>query len=119
MNENSDPSPSLGMTALEATTDSSRRAPRFLPLLLLLFFGSGCAALVYEIVWFQLLQFVIGSSAISIAVLLGTFMGGMCLGSLVLPRVISATRHPLRVYAALEFGIGVCGVFVLRAMPAV
>src|SRR4029077_7432577 len=35
---------------------------RFLPALLLLFVGSGCAALIYEVVWFQLLQLVIGSS---------------------------------------------------------
>ena len=62
---------------------------RHLPLLLLLFVGSGCAALIYEIVWFQLLQLVIGSSAVSLGVLLGTFMGGMCLGSLLLPRVVS------------------------------
>src|SRR3954470_22224851 len=37
--------------------------PRFLPLLLLLFVGSGCAALIYEIVWFQLIELVIGSPA--------------------------------------------------------
>jgi spermidine synthase len=55
---------------------------RYLPALFLLFIGSGCAALIYEIVWFQLLQLVIGSSAISLGILLGTFMGGMCLGSL-------------------------------------
>jgi spermidine synthase len=67
-----------------------------LPFLLLLFFGSGCAALIYEIVWFQMLQLVIGSSAVSLGVLVGTYMGGMCLGSVVLPRVISAARHPLR-----------------------
>ena len=53
---------------------------RFLPALFLLFVGSGCAALIYEIVWFQLLQLIIGSSSISLGVLLGTFMGGMCLG---------------------------------------
>ena len=47
---------------------------RFLPALLLLFVGSGCAALIYEVVWFQLLQLVIGSSAVSMGVLLGTFM---------------------------------------------
>ena len=57
-----------------------------MPLLLLLFIGSGCAALIYEIVWFQLLQLVIGSSVVSLGILLGTFMGGMCLGSLLLPR---------------------------------
>ena len=63
---------------------------RYTPALLLLFVGSGCAALIYEVVWFQLLQLVIGSSAISLGVLLGTFMGGMCLGSLLLPRYVSA-----------------------------
>lgn len=61
---------------------------RFLPLLLLLFVGSGCAALIYEIVWLQLIQLASGSSAVSLGVLLATFMGGMCLGSLLLPRAV-------------------------------
>jgi spermidine synthase len=90
---------------------------RFLPVLLLLFVGSGCAALIYEVVWFQLLQLVIGSSAVSLAVLLGTYMGGMCLGSLLLPRYISSRRHPLRVYAWIEAGIGLCGLLVLFGVP--
>ena len=79
---------------------------RFLPVLLLLFFGSGAAALIYEVVWLQLLQLVIGSTAVSLGVLLGTFMGGMCLGSLLLPRLVSRRWHPLRVYALLELGVG-------------
>jgi spermidine synthase len=94
-------------------------SPRFLPALILLFVGSGCAALIYEIVWFQLLQLVIGSSAMSLAVLLGTFMGGMCLGSLAFPRLVSARWHPLRVYLVLELGIGALGLIVLHAVPAV
>ena len=89
---------------------------RFLPLLLLLFVGSGCAALIYEIVWFQLIELVIGSSAVSLGVLLGTFMGGMCLGSLYLSRFVSPERHPLRVYALLEAGIGILGLLVLGAV---
>jgi spermidine synthase len=90
---------------------------RYLPALLLLFVGSGCAALIYEVVWFQLLQLTIGSSAVSLGVLLGTFMGGMCLGSLWLPRRISAAHHPLKVYAYLELGIAVVGILVLILMP--
>ena len=88
-----------------------------LPILLVLFIGSGCAALIYEIVWFQLLQLVVGSSAVSLGVLLGTYMGGMCLGSLLLPRYVSAREHPLRVYAIIEGGIGVCGLLVLWILP--
>src|SRR2546423_1442886 len=92
---------------------------RYLPGLFLLFVGSGCAALIYEIVWFQLLQLVIGSSAISLGILLGTFMGGMCLGSLALPRAISADQHPLRVYGGLELGIGALAILILFGMPLV
>src|SRR6187455_1791336 len=94
-------------------------AQRWLPALLLLFVGSGCAALIYEVVWFQLLQLSIGSSAVSLGVLLGIYMGGMCLGSLLLPRYLNPSWHPLRVYAALEAGIGVFGVIVLFAVPIV
>jgi spermidine synthase len=94
-------------------------ARRSLPWVLLLFVGSGCAALIYEIVWFQMLQLVIGSTAVSLGVLLATFMGGMCLGSLLLPCLLSAKRRPLRVYAALECCIGIAGLAVLFGMPLV
>ena len=86
-------------------------------MLVLLFVGSGCAALVYEVIWLQMMELIVGSSAISIGVLLGTFMGGMCAGSLLLSRFISRREHPLRVYAVLEAGIGACGVVVLLVMP--
>src|SRR5262245_34299549 len=95
------------------------RSSRLLPALLLLFVGSGCAALIYEVVWFQLLELVIGSSAVSMGVLLGTFMGGMCLGSLLLPRFMQPDWHPLRTYAALELGIGGFGLILLFGMPLV
>ena len=108
------------MTTSSLQSSSSPLASRrFLPWLLLLFVGSGCAALIYEIVWLQLLQLVIGSSGISLGVLLGTFMGGMCLGSILLPRLISDKIHPLRVYAFLELGIGIIGVLVLFGMPLI
>ena len=96
------------------------RGARYLPLLLLLFAGSGCSALIYEIVWYQLLQLVIGSSAVSLGVLLATFMGGLCLGSLLLPR-LHLRRGSIRCASTrmIEFGIGVCGMLVLFGMPLV
>src|SRR5215467_7769090 len=92
---------------------------RFLPLLLIMFVGSGCSALIYEIVWFQLLELVIGSSTVSLGILLGTFMGGLCLGSFLFARVVSRHRHPLRVYAAMELCIGAIGLAILFGMPIV
>jgi spermidine synthase len=110
------------MTNLEETSRpaaSLGASERWLPALLVLFVGSGCAALIYEVVWFQLLQLSIGSSAVSLGVLLGVYMGGMCLGSLLLPRYLSPTSHPLRVYAYLELGIGLFGLLVLYAVPLI
>lgn len=99
--------------------ESSRNSGsgRYLPFFVLLFFGSGCAALIYEVVWLQMLQLVIGLTSVSLGILLGTFMGGMCLGSILLPRLISVKNHPLRVYALLEFFIGLSGLLLLWGMP--
>ena len=65
-----------GAPRTEPTTGSRAR----LPILLFLFLGSGCAALIYELVWFHYLRLVVGSTSISIAALLVSFMGGMGLG---------------------------------------
>ncbi len=108
---------SLNEAAVTETAGTDSR--RFLPLLLIMFIGSGCSALIYEVVWFQLLELVIGSSTVSLGILLGTFMGGMCLGSLLFPRIVSRNHHPLRVYALMELGIGVIGLALLFGMPLI
>ena len=87
--------------------------------MLVLFTASGCAALIYEIVWFQLLELVIGSSTISLGILLGTFMGGLCLGSLALPRLVSPAAIRCCVYGFLELGIGAGAIMLLLGLPLV
>src|SRR5437868_6916899 len=94
--------------SIELVSGGDRRL--FLPLLIVLLAGSGCAALIYEIVWFQLLQLVIGSSAVSLGLLLSAYMGGLCLGSVLLSRLVSRRLHPLHVYAYLEIGIAIFGL---------
>ena len=101
------------------TPDVAARSRPSLWLLLLLLGGSGCAALIYEIVWFQLLQLGIGSSAVSLGLLLAAYMGGLCAGSAAFPRMVSARHHPLRVYALLELGIGAFGILALIGVPVV
>ena len=56
-------------------------------------------------------------SAAAMAILLGTFMGGMCAGSLALPRIIGPHQAPLRIYALLEMGIAVSALMLLMAVP--
>src|SRR5882672_6472609 len=90
---------------------------RFTVWILVLFAGSGCSALIYEIVWFQLLELVVGATAVSLGMLLATFMAGLCAGSLLLPRFVPLDRHPLRVYAGLELGIAALGLLILFGLP--
>ena len=91
--------------------------PAYFSLLLLLFSASGCAALIYEVVWYQLLQLVIGSTSVSMGILLATFMGGLCIGSLWLPRRWT-NQHPLKIYAGLECGIAIFVILVKMLLPA-
>lgn len=92
---------------------------RAYPLLAAFAAGSGLAALIYQVVWFQLLSLAIGASAVSLGVLLFAFMGGSCLGSLLFAKIVAAAWHPLRVYAAIELGIGVIGLVLLYGIPAI
>ena len=63
-----------------------------------LFAASGCAALIYQVVWLERLSLAIGSSAMSLGVVLATFMGGLGLVSLLASR-LGPGRSPLRRYA--------------------
>jgi spermidine synthase len=99
--------------------DEGHPNPDILVVLLPLFVVSGCAALIYEVVWLQLLQLVVGSTAVSMGIVLSTYMGGMCLGSLAVPRYISRRTHPLHVYACLEAAIGVMALAIIHGMPYV
>jgi spermidine synthase len=84
-----------------------------------MFVASGCAALIYEIVWFHLLRLVIGASALSVGLVLASFMGGMFLGSLFFARSVAKEREPLRVYAILELAIGGFGLAMPLLLPLV
>ena len=80
--------------------------------ILILFALSGMAALIYEIVWYQLLQLAIGATAISLGVLLASFMGGLCLGAGLFAR-LKTRVHPLHLYTWIELGIGAFGLLLL------
>lgn len=106
-------------TSADTSHDASPDSSPVFPWLVLLLAASGCAALIYEIVWFQLLQLVIGASAVSLGFLLAAYMGGLCLGSALFARFIPARENPLRIYAFLELGIAAFGLLALYGVPLV
>ena len=71
-----------------------------------LFFFSGSASLMYEVVWIRLFSDLIGSTALSMATFFSTFLMALALGAYLAGRFISKCANPLRIYAYIELGIG-------------
>lgn len=90
---------------------------RSFPALLILFAASGCAALIYEVVWYQALQLALGSTTVSMGFLLAAYMGGLCLGAAAAPRLAEMTVNPLRTYAVIELGTALLAIAVSALMP--
>jgi len=103
------------------TSAVGRMAPRgwVQVAVLVLFFLSGACGLVYEVVWMRMLTLVLGATAIATSTILASFFSGLALGSLVFGRVVDRGRNPLRVYAALEAGIGACAFLMPFAFAGV
>lgn len=72
-----------------------------------MFFVSGAAALIYQILFAKQLALVFGSTATATFTVLATFLGGMAIGSLIGGFVAERVRRPLIVYAGIEMGIAI------------
>lgn len=76
-----------------------------LALLLALFFASGAAAMVYEVLWLKELGRIFGVTAHATATTLAVFFLGLSAGAWALGGASVRTDNPLRLYALLELGI--------------
>ncbi|NID13028.1 fused MFS/spermidine synthase [Fibrivirga algicola] len=88
------------------------------PGLLFLFFVSGFAALLYQIIWQRLLVFYTGSDTVSVSLIVTAFMTGLGVGYLVGGRLAdrSTARQNLRYFIGAEVGIllfALCSKFIL------
>ena len=81
-----------------------------------LFFSSGAAALMYEVVWVRSLSLVFGGTHLAVTAVLTVFMGGLALGSYVIGRRVDRVTAPLKLYGYLEIGIAVSAAVFIAAM---
>lgn len=70
------------------------------------FFASGVAGLIYEVVFAKALAVTFGASSLATNTVLATYMGGMAVGAWAGARIAQRTAHPLRLYAYCEALIG-------------
>jgi len=87
-----------------------------MPRLAVAFFASGFAALLCQIVWQRMLGIFAGSDTVSAALVVGAFLAGLGLGSILGARIADrlSPRHALIGFAAAEAGVG---VFALLSKP--
>jgi spermidine synthase len=73
---------------------------------LLLLFASGACSLVYQVAWARMLTLVFGTTLLAVGTVLSAFMAGLALGGFLLGHWADRVRHPLRLFALLEVGVG-------------
>jgi len=86
-----------------------------------LFFLSGNAALIYEVLWTRQLGLVFGATTQAASAVLAAYMAGLALGAATGGRWADRTANPLRLFGVLEAGIGVAGLalpWAIARLPA-
>src|SRR5919206_485367 len=86
-------------------------------MLSLVFFASGAAALIFEVVWFHRCGLVFGNSVWSTSIVLASFMGGLALGGALVGRYGRRLTRFLRTYAFLETVVAGTGVLLTYGLP--
>jgi len=87
--------------------------------LLVCFFLSGAAGLIYEIAWTKSLALLFGHSVYANATVLAVFMAGLAAASTWLGRKSERTTRPVALYGWIELGVAATGVASLGGLAAV
>ncbi len=82
------------------------------------FLLSGCAALLFETLWFRQVGLLLGNAVWTSAIVLGAFMAGLALGNALAGTYGPRLRSPILTYAALELLIGLTGLALVLGLPA-
>ena len=87
-----------------------------LALVYMMFFFSGAAALVYQVVWARSLTLVFGGSHLAVTAVLSTFMVGLAIGGYFIGKYADRMRKLLLVYGLLELGIAFFALLFMALM---
>jgi predicted membrane-bound spermidine synthase len=86
---------------------------RVLTILSIVFFFSGFASLIYQVVWQRLLTLHYGVGSISITLIVGVYMAGLGIGSWVGGILAERVKQRVMLYFWVELGISLFGVVSL------
>ena len=91
---------------------------RFLYKIIVIFFLSGFASLIYQVVWQRALTLYYGVGAVSVTIIVSVFMLGLGLGSIVGGWLVERSNSPIKLYVNLEIFMGLLGAVSLYALQA-
>jgi len=83
--------------------------------------ASGFCALGYEVIWTRLLVLVLGNSVYAFSTMLGTYLVGIAIGSLVIRRYADRIGSPAQLFGLLQLavaGLGITSLLVFREIGA-
>ncbi len=86
---------------------------------LLCFFVSGVAGLIYQVAWGKALGLLFGHTVYAMATVLAVFMGGLAAGSVQLGRWSEGRPRPIALYGWVELGVAVTGALSLAGLARV
>jgi spermidine synthase len=98
----SDKEASENVPTAAASPASKWSEDRLGKLLLACAFGTGLASFIYEITWIRMLNLVLGTSTHAFELMLGTFILGMALGSLIIRRYLDRLTNPVLVLGMVQ-----------------
>src|SRR5687767_373330 len=81
-----------------------------------LFFTSGAAALIFEMLWFRQAGLALGNSVWASSLVLAGFMGGLALGNALAARHGRRLANPVRAYAMAEVTIAITGLTLVLVL---
>lgn len=87
--------------------------------ILVCFFFSGAAGLIYQVAWGKALGLVFGHTVYAIATVLAVFMAGLAAGSAYFGRWNQSHAEPLKLYAWIELGVAATGALSLLGLAGV
>lgn len=90
--------------------------PLLLGLIYLMFFLSGGAALIYQVVWVRSLTLIFGGSHLAVTIVLSIFMAGLAIGGYTIGKQVDRIKKPLRLYGLLEIGIALFALVFIGLM---
>lgn len=83
--------------------------------------ASGFCALGYEVIWTRLLVLVLGNSVYAFSTMLGTYLVGIAIGSLVIRRHADRIASPAQLFGVLQLAVaslGIASLLVFREIGA-